>query len=177
MTMIMIPSYLSLTSMHRACQISVVSFLQWTLIYRTPSSLSAFRSNPLTLFKCLPRNIKPRILHHGKYNRTNKTKYNRTNGASPVFPKPLSVDLIPQNLVTVAVLHSRRMNSADLTSFTRPDLSDNFLSNNELTSWQVNLRAIIELEILFRKRNYRLEYGRTLNTNWVSKQILWYLRR
>ena len=80
-------------------------------------------------------------------------------------------------LVTVAVSYSRRMNSADLTSFTRPDLSDNFLSNNELTSWQVNLRAIIELEILFRKRNYRLEYGRTLNTNWVSKQILWYLRR
>ena len=80
-------------------------------------------------------------------------------------------------LVTVAVSYSRRMNSADLTSFTRPDLSDNFLSNNELTSWQVNLRAIIELEILFRKRNYRLEYGRTLNTNWVSKQILRYLRR
>ena len=37
-------------------------------------------------------------------------------------------------LVTVAVSYSRRMNSADLTSFTRPDLSDNFLSNNELTS-------------------------------------------
>ena len=80
-------------------------------------------------------------------------------------------------LVTVAVSYSRRMNSADLTSFTRPDLSDNFLSNKELTSWEVNLRAIIELEIFFRKRNYRLEYGRTLNTNWVSKQILWYLRR
>ena len=68
-------------------------------------------------------------------------------------------------LVTVAVSYSRRMNSADLTSFTRPDLSDNFLSNKELTSCEVNLRAIIELEILFRKRNYRLEYGRTLNTN------------
>ena len=80
-------------------------------------------------------------------------------------------------LVTVAVSYSRRMNSADLTSFTRPDLSDNFLSNKELTSWEVNLRAIIELEIFFRKRNYRLEYGRTLNTNWVSKQILRYLRR
>ena len=37
-------------------------------------------------------------------------------------------------LVTVAVSYSRRMNSADLTSFTRPDLSDNFLSNKELTS-------------------------------------------
>ena len=80
-------------------------------------------------------------------------------------------------LVTVAVSYSRRMNSADLTSFTRPDLSDNFLSNKELTSWEVNLRAIIELEIFFRKRNYRLEYGRTLNTNWVSKQILWSLAR
>ena len=80
-------------------------------------------------------------------------------------------------LVTVAVSYSRRMNSADLTSFTRPDLSDNFLSNNELTSWEVNLRAIIELESLFRKRNYRLEYGRTLNMNWVSKQILWYIGR
>ena len=130
----MIPSYLSLMSMHRARQISEISFLQSILIYRSPSPLSAFRSNPPTLFKCLPRNIKPRILHHEKYNRTNKTKYNRTNGASPVFPKPLSVDLTPQNLVTVAVSHSRRMNSADLTSFTRPDLSDNFLLNNELTS-------------------------------------------
>ena len=79
--------------------------------------------------------------------------------------------------MTVAVSYTRRMNSADLTSFTRPDLSVNFLSNNELTSWEVNLRAIIELEILFRKRNYRLKYGRTLNTNWVSKQILWYLGR
>ena len=38
------------------------------------------------------------------------------------------------DLVTVAVSYSRRMNSADLTSFTRPCLSDNFLSNNELTS-------------------------------------------
>ena len=37
-------------------------------------------------------------------------------------------------LVTVAVSYSRRMNYADLTSFTRPCLSDNFLSNNELTS-------------------------------------------
>ena len=36
-------------------------------------------------------------------------------------------------LVTVAVSYSRRMNSADLTFFTRPDLSDNFLSNNKLT--------------------------------------------
>ena len=61
MTIIMIPSYLSLTSMHRACQISEVSFLQWTLIYRSPSPHSAFRSNPPLLFKCLPRNIKPRI--------------------------------------------------------------------------------------------------------------------
>ena len=34
----------------------------------------------------------------------------------------------------VAVSYSRRMNSADLTFFTRPDLSDNFLSNNKLTS-------------------------------------------
>ena len=80
-------------------------------------------------------------------------------------------------LVTVAVSYSRRMNSADMTSFTRPDLSDNFLSNKELTCWEVNLRAIIELEIFFRKRNYRLEYGQTLNTNWVRKQILWYLGR
>ena len=32
------------------------------------------------------------------------------------------------------VSYSRRMNSADMTSFTRPDLSDNFLSNKELTS-------------------------------------------
>ena len=80
-------------------------------------------------------------------------------------------------LVTVAVSYSRRMNSADLTFFTRPDLSDNFLSNNKLTSWEVNLRVIIQLEILFRKRNYQLEYGRTLNANWVSKQILWYLGR
>ena len=73
-------------------------------------------------------------------------------------------------LVTVAVSYSRRMNSADLTFFTRPDLSDNFLSNNKLTSWEVNLRAIIQLEILFRKRNYRLEYGRTLNTNeWANR--------
>ena len=169
----MIPSYLSLTSMHRARQISEISFLQSTLIYRSPSPLSAFRSNPPTLFKCLPRNIKPRILHDGK----NTIAYDKKIGLSPVFPKPLSVDLLQQNLVTVAVSYSRRMNSADLTSFTRPDLSDNFLSNNELTSWEVNLRAIIELEIFFRKRNYRLEYGRTLNTNWVSKQILWSLAR
>ena len=68
MTIIMIPSYLSLTSMHRACQISEVSFLQWTLIYRSPSPHSAFRSNPPLLFKCLLRNIKPRISIDKKYN-------------------------------------------------------------------------------------------------------------
>ena len=131
MTSIMIPSYLSLTNMHRARQISEISFLQSTLIYRSPSPLSAFRSNPPILLKCLPRNIKPRILHDGK----NTIAYDKKIGLSPVFPKPLSVDLPQYNLVTV-----------------------NFLSNNELTSWEVNLRAIIELEILFRKRNYPLEY-------------------
>ena len=68
MTIIMISSYLSLTSMHRACQISEVSFLQWTVIYRSPSPHSAFRSNPPLLFKCLLRNIKPRISIDKKYN-------------------------------------------------------------------------------------------------------------
>ena len=72
----------------------------------------------------------------------------------------------------MAVSYSRRMNSADLTSFTRPDLSDNFLSNNELTSWEVNLRAIIEFEILFGKRNYLLEYELSEQTDTLISRMM-----
>ena len=46
--------------------------------------------------------------------------------------------------MVVAVSYSLRMDSAALTSFTKPDLSENFTSNKELTACRLNLLAISE---------------------------------
>ena len=69
-----------------------------------------------------------------------KHSWNREN-IVPVLPNPL-LALNEENLVVVAVSYSLRMTSAVLTSLTRPDLSENLFSNNELTACRLILLAI-----------------------------------
>lgn len=63
---------------------------------------------------------------------------------SPVLPNPLFA-LKQEHLVVVAVSYSLRMNSAALTCFTKPDLSENCFSNKELTACRLSLLAIREM--------------------------------
>ena len=69
---------------------------------------------------------------------------------SPVFPNPLFA-LKQENLVVVAFSYSLRMDSAALTSFTKPDLSENWTGNKELTACRLSLLAIRETTILSSK--------------------------
>lgn len=58
--------------------------------------------------------------------------YVKIKKVPPVFPNPL-LALKQENLVVVAVSYSLRMDSAALTSFTNPEVSENCTSNAELT--------------------------------------------
>ena len=61
---------------------------------------------------------------------------NKIGSPLPVFPNPL-LALKQAYLVVVVASNSLRIDLTALTSFTRPDLSDSFSSNNELTAFKV----------------------------------------